>query len=67
MSSLSILNDHEAETINGGWYRSYAVTKRATTYLSQKNTSTNIALGLGGYAYATSYQMNVAGINTVIG
>jgi hypothetical protein len=65
MSSLCILNDHEAETINGGWLR-YTSSKRATTYLSQRNTSTNIALGLGGFANAQSIQTNMAGIATVI-
>lgn len=65
MSTLCILADREAETINGGWYR-YSSVKRASTYLSQRNTSTNIALGLGGFANATSFQSNIAGVSTVI-
>jgi hypothetical protein len=65
MSTLCILNDREAETINGGWYR-FSSTKRASTTLTQRNSSTNVAVGLGGSATAASFQANVAGIATVI-
>jgi hypothetical protein len=66
MSTLCILNDREAETINGGWFR-YRSTKSASTTLSQSNSSTNLALALGGSAVAASFQSNLAGISTVIG
>jgi hypothetical protein len=65
MSTLCILNDREAATINGGWYR-FSSTKRASTTLRQSNSSTNLALALGGSAAAASFQSNLAGISTVI-
>jgi hypothetical protein len=65
MSTLCILNDREAETMSGGWWR-YSSSKRAFTSVQQRNTSANLALALGGTANATSFQSNLSGISTVI-
>jgi hypothetical protein len=52
--------------MSGGWSR-YSSSKTAFTSVKQRNTSTNLALALGGTANATSFQTNLSGISTVIG
>jgi hypothetical protein len=72
MSSLTLLTDRDAEVINGGWWNSYSFRsfsfKSATTNLGQINTANNLGLGLlYGLGNATSEQLNVSSITSVIG
>jgi len=71
MSSLSLLSDHEAETINGGWfsslfYKSFS-SKGVTNNLSQINSAVNIGSGFGGLSFVANEQINMATITSVIG
>jgi hypothetical protein len=71
MSALSHLADHEAETINGGFFNTFNLNsyslKAASTSLGQSNSATNVGVGLLlGIGSASSSQSNVAGISTVI-
>ncbi|MFN4868094.1 MAG: hypothetical protein ACK5GZ_17500 [Cyanobium sp.] len=72
MSALSLLADHEAETINGGFFNSFNLNsyswKAASTSLGQSNNATNVGVGLLlGIGSASSSQTNIASIGTVIG
>jgi hypothetical protein len=71
MSSLCPLADHEAETINGGFFDTFNLNsfsfKAASTNLGQSNNTTNVGLGLLlGAGSANSFQSNLATIGTVI-
>jgi hypothetical protein len=71
MSSISLLADHEAETINGGWftslfYKSFS-SKGVTNNLSQINSAVNIGSGFGGLSFVANEQINMASITSVIG
>jgi hypothetical protein len=71
MSALSHLADHEAETINGGFFNTFNLNsyslKAASTSLGQSNSATNVGMGmLLGIGSASSSQSNIAGISTVI-
>jgi hypothetical protein len=72
MSSLTLLADRDAEMINGGWWNSYSFTsfsyKSVATNLTQKNTANNLGVGLFyGAGIATSEQLNLSSITSVIG
>ena len=72
MSSIYIMADHEAETINGGWWTSISANsytwKSASTSFNQVNTANNFGIGLlMGAGNATSEQLNLASITTIIG
>jgi hypothetical protein len=72
MSSIYIMADQEAEAINGGWWNSFSASsytwKSATTSFNQVNTANNFGTGLlMGVGNATSEQLNLASITTIIG
>jgi hypothetical protein len=72
MPSLTLLTDHDAEVINGGWWNSFSFSsfsfKSAKTTLTQGNTSNNLGVGLlYGIGNATSEQLNISSITSVIG
>ena len=72
MPSLTLLTDHDAEVINGGWWNSYSFSsfsyKSVKTNLTQGNTSNNLGVGLlYGIGNATSEQLNVSSITSMIG
>ncbi|MEX0588792.1 MAG: hypothetical protein WD136_06005 [Cyanobium sp.] len=72
MPSLTLLNDHDSEVINGGWWGSYNISsfsyKSVTTNLTQSNTANNLGVGLlYGFGNATSEQVNLSGISSFIG
>jgi hypothetical protein len=72
MSSLCLLADHEAETINGGFFNTFNFNsfswKAASTNLGQSNNATNVGLGLLlGIGTANSFQANTANVGTIIG
>jgi hypothetical protein len=71
MSALSLLADHEAETINGGWRNtlmfSSFTTKTVLNSLYQSNFAKNITTGFGGISIIDNEQLNVASITSVIG
>lgn len=65
---FELLNDHDAEGLNGGFWFSSTITKSASTSLSQTNNSTNLGVGaVFGAGIATSTQGNLAYIGTSIG
>ncbi|MFU8885811.1 MAG: hypothetical protein ACNA8O_10180 [Cyanobacteriota bacterium] len=76
MASLSLLTDHAAETINGGWsnggwfnslkYTSFSM-KSVVNNVSQSNAATNVTSGFGGISLITNEQLNLASITSVIG
>jgi len=71
MTAVSILADHEAETINGGFwnslfYKSFSA-KGVLNKLDQKNYATNMAFGGSGLSLISNEQANLASITTVIG
>jgi hypothetical protein len=72
MPSLTLLTDHDAEVINGGWWTSYSTStfsyKSVKTDLTQSNTANNLGVGLlYGIGNATSEQINISSITSVIG
>jgi hypothetical protein len=72
MSTLCLLADREAETINGGLFNTFNFNsfsaKAASTNLGQTNGATNVGVGLLlGIGSASSAQTNIATIGTVIG
>lgn len=71
MSALSLLADHEAETINGGFwnslfYKSFTA-KAVFNKLDQSNYATNMAFGGSGLSLISNEQVNLANITSVIG
>lgn len=71
MSSFALLADSEAQYINGGFggvflYRSFSY-KSATTSVTQNNDARNLGVGLlFGIGNATSEQVNMASVATVV-
>jgi hypothetical protein len=71
MSALSLLHDHEAETINGGFwnglfYKSFSA-KGVLNKLDQSNYATNMAWGGSGLSLIGNEQVNIASLTTIIG
>jgi hypothetical protein len=71
MSALSLLHDHEAETINGGFwnglfYKSFSA-KAVLNKLDQSNYATNMAWGGSGLSLIGNEQVNMASLTTIIG
>ena len=71
MPSLTLLTDHKAEAINGGWWSSYSFSsfsyKSVKTDLTQSNMANNLGVGLlYGSGNATSEQLNISSISSVI-
>lgn len=68
LASFALLNDQDAEGLNGGFWFSSTTTKSAITSLNQTNNSTNLGVGaVFGAGIATSTQGNLAYIGTSIG
>lgn len=72
MSALMILDDRDAQFVNGGWWGSqYSFSstefKSVTTKVGQSNTANNLGLGVFyGAGIATSEQMNISEISTFV-
>jgi hypothetical protein len=76
MASLSFIADHDAETINGGWFKGgWSLPPKYTSFtmksvvnnVSQSNTATNVTSGFGGISLIANEQLNLASIASVIG
>jgi hypothetical protein len=81
MASLSFIADHDAESLNGGWfkggwsvppkysgpvYSSFSM-KSVVNNVSQSNSATNVTSGFGGISLISNEQLNLASITSVIG
>ncbi len=71
MSNLLILDDLDAQHVNGGWGNIYKFSstnfKSVTTKVGQSNTANNLGLGvLFGAGIATSEQANISEISTFV-
>lgn len=71
MSNLLLLDDLDAQYVNGGWGSIYNFSstsfKAVTTKVGQTNTANNLGLGvLFGAGIATSEQMNISEIATFV-
>jgi hypothetical protein len=68
MAQFHVIADCEAEALNGGsWFESSYTLKSASTNLGQINSANNYGIGAAlGAGFATSEQVNIANIGTVI-
>lgn len=71
MSSLSLIADRHAESINGGYWKSMYFNsfskKSIVNNLNQTNYAKNIKSGFGGLSSIMNEQVNLASITNVIG
>lgn len=68
MTHLSLLADHQAEALSGGFrFTSIRSIQRAGTNAGQINDANNLGLGVAvGFGMANSFQANAADVLTAI-